>query len=608
MSKIKVMSEELANRIAAGEVIERISNVVKELIENAIDAESKTIKVELMDAGKKEIKITDDGIGMDASDAKECFKRHATSKIYKDDDLFFINTLGFRGEALPSIASVSEVTLETYDGKVGTKIHIKGGELLDVGIAPSRQGTIITVTNLFYNTPARLKYLKSEPAELANVTSFIERLSLSHPDISFTLYNNEKRIVRSTGSGDLLKTIHEIYGANIATNMIPVKASNDDYDIIGYISKPIIQRSTKNFINTFINGRVIKNFELNKYINDAYYTYKPDNTYPIVVINIETDPTLIDVNVHPTKQDIKFSKQGELKDLITKTIKDALYSELLIPDALYNKKEREAHIEEDTREQDEEMLSMLPKTLFNDTPLDEDEPRGIIIEDRTPSINKDEQKVYPKGDDKKDTISMQFDFKEKNKEIASLELYPVGIAHGTYIIAENDEGVYLIDQHAAVERINYEDVLKGLLSKNSQDLLVPIVMEFTSSEMEIIESNREVLSSIGLEYEEFGINTINITRLPTWIKEGVEEPTIRTIFDILFEDNGFDPLKFNDKVAATIACKKSLKGNTRITLELAGEILKKLVLCDNPYNCPHGRPTIIKFTKYELEKMFKRAM
>lgn len=592
MSKIKVMSENLSNKIAAGEVVERISSVVKELVENAIDAGSKNIKVELLDAGKRRIRVTDDGSGMDKDDSKSCFKRHATSKIYKDDDLFFISTLGFRGEALPSIASVSEVMLETYDGKVGSMIHIKGGVEIEEGIAPSRQGTIITVSNLFYNTPARLKYLKSEPSELASVTQFMERLALSYPDISLYLSNNGGLVMRTSGSGVLLKTIHEIYGSSVSSNMIPVKGSNDDYDISGFISKPIVQRSTKNYMNTIVNGRIVKNLELNKIINEAYHTYKPDNSYPIVVLSIETDPTLIDVNIHPTKQDVKFSKMQELKTLITDTIKSALYSTVLIPEVpSYETVEIE---EEDLTD----LESQLPKALF------------VKEEEEWNFSKKEERTIDSDTLDRMSTQeSLEFSSTKKNEEIKSLELYPVGIALGTYIIAENKDGVFLIDQHAAVERVNYEKVLRGLLSNNSISMLIPLSLEFSASAMAILKSRLSILNDLGFELEEFGINTFRIKAHPTWIKEGFESETIRTVFDILIEEGKeFDAKKFNDKVAATIACKKSLKGNTRITLELAGEILKDLVGCDNPYNCPHGRPTIIKFTIYELEKMFKRAM
>lgn len=592
MSKIRTMSETLANKIAAGEVVERISSVVKECIENSIDAGAQNIKVELLDAGKKQIKIIDDGCGMDREDACNAFKRHATSKLYKDDDLFFINTLGFRGEALPSIASVSEVVLETFDGDVGTSVHIKGGETLEVGVAPSRKGTTISISNLFYNTPARLKYLRSEPSELSNVTQFLERLALSYPKISFVLANNGAVTLRTSGSGVLLKTIHEVYGSTVSSNMLEIKGSNDDYDISGYISKPIVQRSNRNFMNTIINGRVIRNIELNKIINDAYYTYKPDSTYPIVVIKIETDPTLIDVNVHPTKQDIKFSKMGELRDLLTKVIKEALYETMLIPNAIM---ETTSSDNEDKDFDDEFIESQLPSALFV---REEDElPKNVLLSDESEPKNRID-------------VQTEIEFApQKNVQIKSLELHPVGIALGTYIIAENKEGVYLIDQHAAVERINYEQVLKGLLTNKAKTLLVPLQIELSSSDMTCIKSHFDMLEGMGFDLEEFGINTVRVNAHPIWIKESFESDTIRAIFDLLIEKKeGFDILKFNDKMAATIACKKSLKGNTRITLELAKTILENLVLCDNPYNCPHGRPTIVKFTTYELEKMFKRVM
>jgi len=593
MSKIHIMSENLANKIAAGEVVERISSVVKEIVENSIDAKSKNIKVELLDAGKKSIRVIDDGIGMDKNDAKNCFQRHATSKLYKDDDLFFINTLGFRGEALPSIASVSEIFLETYNNEEGSTVHIKGGTIIEEGIAPSRVGTSIEVTNLFYNTPARLKYLKSEPTELASVTQFIEKLALSYPDISFSLTNNASSIIRTSGSGDLLKTIHEIYGLEISSNMIEIRGMNDDYDISGYISKPIIQRKNRNYINTIINGRIIKNYELNKIINDAYYTYKPDSTYPVVVINIETDPTLIDVNIHPTKQDIKFSKMEELKEILTSTIKEALYKTMLIPDVIMNNQNSKYKIED-----------ALPSTLFIS------EPKSVSdkTEVNTTQVTETTNVIQMESFFEEEIIENQ-SFNQKNSHVKSLDLYPVGIALGTYIIAENSEGVYLIDQHAAVERINYEKVLNGLLSNEATTMLIPITIELTHSDMQILSNKMDLLNKLGFEIEEFGINTFKINAHPIWIKTGFEYDTIREIFDIIVSENkNFDPIKFNDKVAATIACKKSLKGNTRITLELASEIIEELKQCDNPYNCPHGRPTIIKFTIYELEKMFKRSM
>jgi DNA mismatch repair protein MutL len=306
------MSDTLANKIAAGEVVERIASVVKELVENSIDAKSKNIIVDLIDAGTKEIKVTDDGVGMDKEDALLAFERHATSKIKKDEDLFFINTLGFRGEALASIASVSKVDLRTSEGEVGTHVHIEGGKLIENEECDARRGTIITIDDLFYNTPARLKYLKSDSTELANVTQYMEKLALANPSISFTLTSNERKVIYTSGSGDLLKVIHEVYGYTVSSNMIEINYSSDDFDISGYICKPVVLKSNRNHMTTIVKGRVIKNVDINRAINDGYFNHKPDIKYPVVVLNIETDPTLIDVNIHPSKADIKFSKLEEL--------------------------------------------------------------------------------------------------------------------------------------------------------------------------------------------------------------------------------------------------------------------------------------------------------
>ncbi len=580
MSIIKVMSENLANKIAAGEVVEKCSSIVKELTENSIDANASIIKVYLLDGGIKEITVTDNGIGMDEEDAKLAFQRHATSKLYKDDDLFFINTLGFRGEALPSIASVSEVKMKTCKNDIGTYIHIKGGELKEVSKSEARIGTSITITNLFYNTPARLKYLKSENTELNNCTSLIERLALSHPKISFILTNNDTEIIKTSGSGNLLKTIHELYGLNVSSKMIEIRNSNDDFDIYGYICKPEILKSNRNHMITIVNDRVVRNVDINRAINDAYYTYKPDTKYPIVILNISTDPTLVDVNIHPTKQDIKMSKLNVLEDLITETIKKSLYQTLLIPDAIIKK----------------EYDNIKDGIIGNLNKLEEPEDTYQTSLD----FSYQNTDVEP---DKKEIIL--------NEEMKKLVLYPIGLAHGTYIIAENEEGLFLIDQHAAQERINYEKYLRALQRKevSTTSMLFPIKLEFSSSEFLKIKENKDFLTSLGFVIEEFGYNTFLVKEHPSWLREGYEEESIRKIFDLIIEKGtNFDRVKFNEHLAITLACKMSIKANMHISIEAMEELLKELVLCDNPYNCPHGRPTIIKFTIYELEKMFKRAM
>ena len=588
MSKIRIMDEDLSNKIAAGEVVERVYNVVKELVENSIDAKSKNIKIELVNSGLKEVKITDDGIGMDKVDAENAFKRHATSKIYKLEDLFFINTLGFRGEALPSIASVSKVLLKTSNGLEVTSVEINGGKLECVTKSELRKGTIISVKDLFYNTPARLKYLKSEITELSYITSFVERLSLSYPDISFTLINNDKTLIETSGSGNLLKVIHELFGASVSKNMIKVSASNDDYDLSGYVCKPSVLKSNRNYMITIVNGRIVKNNELNKTINDAYYTYKPDIKYPVVVLKIDTDPTLIDVNIHPTKQDIKFSKMDSLNELVKTTIKKALDSNLLIPKV-------------EVREVKEYNIPIKQEYIYDDGD-------DFVIEETPLIINNDFDKEI-----KKENTQEQINFKldEKNEEIKHLELYPCGLVMGTYIVAQNDEAMYLIDQHAAQERINYEKILKALSSNQikTTDLLIPIIIDFTPSDYLKFKENKYVLEDLGFVIEDFGINSVAVKTHPTWLITGYEEENIRRIIEYVIEmPKNFDRIRFNDNISATCACKMSVKGNTSITIEEAESILNMLVMCDNPYNCPRGRPTIITFTKYELERLFKRVM
>ena len=368
MSKIKVMSEKLANKIAAGEVVEKCSSIVKELTENSIDAGAKQIKICLVEGGKKLIEVIDDGSGMDREDAKLSFQRHATSKIYKDDDLFFIDTLGFRGEALPSIASVARVDLKTGDGSIGSHIVIEGGKFLLEETCEALKGTRISITHLFYNTPARLKYLKSDQAELSSCVSFVERLALSHVQISFLLEHEGRPIVKTSGSNQLLKTIHEIYGSQVSSKMMEFSASNDDFDIYGYACKPELLKSNKNHILTFVNDRMVKNYELTKAINDAYYNYKPDGKYPIVILKINTDPTLIDVNIHPTKQDIKLSKMEDLCQLIKNTLDRVLNKNLLIPEAIGRMSSNsfvKQTLEEDIAKEESAFIEIAPSTEYS---------------------------------------------------------------------------------------------------------------------------------------------------------------------------------------------------------------------------------------------------
>ena len=581
MTKIRVMSENLANKIAAGEVVEKCASVLKELVENSIDAGANNIKVVLRDGGLKEISVIDNGVGMDREDATLAFYRHATSKIYKDDDLYFIETLGFRGEALASIASVSEVELITCNGNVGTSVHIKGGETISVSDASLRAGTEIHVTNLFYNTPARLKYLKSEATELNNCTGFIEKLVLSKPNIAFSLSNNGKMIVKTSGSNNLLKTIHEIYGLNVSSNMLELKCSSDDFSVTGYVSKPSILKKNRNHFNTFVNGRIVKNIEINRAINDAYNTYKHEGFYPIVVINIETDPTLVDVNIHPTKQDIKMSKMEVLTDLLYQNIKKVLYNNLLIPDAI---------MDEENNKIKDNFIDLSIKTP--DIETKEESDASVIVQT---ALDIGSENIEP----------------VKNEEFKSLKLYPVGQVHGTYIIAENEDGMFILDQHAAHERVNYEMITKMFQEESISiiDMLVPMKFELSTSDYLAFMDKKSILEELGFKIEEFGINTVIIKSHPTWLKSNYEGDNLKYIIDLVIDSSkNFNKDKFLDSLAKMVSCKMSVKANEHLSMIEMEKLLDDLVKCDNPYNCCHGRPSIMKFTNYELEKMFRRVL
>ena len=585
MGKIKVMSESLSNKIAAGEVVEKVSSVVKELVENSIDAGSNIIEVSLVDAGIKEIKVIDNGKGMDKEDALLCFSPHATSKIRNENDLFFINTLGFRGEALPSIASVSDVFLDTSNRSDSTLVHIKGGKLESNEVGTVSKGTKIIVRDLFFNTPARLKFLKSYYTELNGVVSLIEKLSLSHPDISFKLSSDNKELIKTSGSNDLLKTIYEIYGYNVSKNMVYIEGHNDDYDINGYVSNINITKSTKKDMITLVNGRIVNNSYVNRIIKDAYHTYLAVDKHPIVVINILVDPTIVDVNIHPTKQDIKFGKMETLEELLFSLIRDKLMNINNMFKAYDETKYEVSNSEE---------------YVLNDNLVVKEEYDKPVIEESKMSFNMNEESSG---------YETVIDTQEVKSEKPSL-LHPIGLAMGTYLFASDEECVYMIDIHAANERINYEKLLNALKESvvHKTSMLFPITIEFTKNEFMTIMEKKEFITNLGISFDEFGVNTIRVYEHPTYFREGYEEESLRRVFDLIVSiDKDFDRVKFNEQLAINLSCKMSVKANTFIGSLEQETLLKRLFECEFPYTCPHGRPTIIKYTKYELEKLFKRV-
>lgn len=585
MGKIKVMSESLSNKIAAGEVVEKVSSVVKELVENSIDAGSNIIEVSLVDAGIKEIKVIDNGKGMDKEDALLCFSPHATSKIRNENDLFFINTLGFRGEALPSIASVSDVFLDTSNRSDSTLVHIKGGKLESNEVGTVSNGTKIIVRDLFFNTPARLKFLKSYYTELNGVVSLIEKLSLSHPNISFKLSSDNKELIKTSGSNDLLKTIYEIYGYNVSKNMVYIEGHNDDYDINGYVSNINITKSTKKDMITLVNGRIVNNSYVNRIIKDAYHTYLAVDKYPIVVINILVDPTIVDVNIHPTKQDIKFGKMETLEELLFSLIRDKLMNINNMFKAYDETKYEVSNSEE---------------YVLNDNLVVKEEYDKPVIEESKMCFNMNEESSG---------YETVIDTLEVKNEKPSL-LHPIGLAMGTYLFASDEECVYMIDIHAANERINYEKLLNALKESvvHKTSMLFPITIEFTKNEFMTIMEKKDFITNLGISFDEFGVNTIRVYEHPTYFREGYEEESLRRVFDLIVSiDKDFDRVKFNEQLAINLSCKMSVKANTFIGSLEQETLLKRLFECEFPYTCPHGRPTIIKYTKYELEKLFKRV-
>lgn len=604
MQKIKQLDDILANKIAAGEVIERPANVVKELVENSIDANSNKIDVIIEEGGLNLIQVIDNGEGMVKEDALLCFSRHATSKIKDDQDLFCIQTLGFRGEAIPSIASISNFELKTSTGEKGTTVIYQYGKFISCDESDCKKGTDIKVKKLFQNVPARLKYIRSINAEFANIQTYLERLSLSHPDISFTLINNGKIVYKTNGNGNLLEVISNIYGLNVAKNMIPVNFEDDEFTVSGFISKIDINRASKNHIVTMVNSRVVKNKITTDSINNAYRRYLVDKRFPIAIVNIEIDPFLVDVNVHPSKLEVRFSKEYKLKDLVYQGISDTLSKVNLtyslqvtnsrpkfVPDL--QQMDFEFKYDEQSNDEKIENENILDKRVYQET----------ILENKIDTIN-ESKKEYIVPD--KQIVESKIEPKPK---IMKKKLLVKGQIHGSYIICEDDTGMYIVDQHAGQERINYEYYLEKYanLDLSMRDLLVPITLEYPMSEFLIIEERKQMLAKLGINLEIFGDNGYVIKQLPMWMQNIDEHVFIEDMVTQLLHDNKVDVIKLQEHAIATLSCKASLKANTHLSQEGMQNLIDNLMCCDNPYVCPHGRPTIIYYSTYEIEKLFKRV-
>ena len=707
MGKINILSAELSNKIAAGEVVERPSSVVKELVENSIDAGSTNIKIIIKEFGIQQIRIIDNGSGISNDDLARAFLRHATSKISADYDLFHIETLGFRGEALASISSVSKVVIKSCAGEAqGKMLVLEGGKVVSEEYYAPIKGTDLSVENLFYNTPARLKYLRNPHTEQANITNIIHKFALSYPNVSFELHVDGKITFKTYGDGDVHKILSKIYNMGVARNMIEFSGSNDDYKVFGYISVPEETRASKNYINIFINGRYIKNYGIQNAIIDAYGTLLMINRYPLCVINIEMDPILLDVNVHPTKQEVRLSKEAELIRLIKEVIAERLSNYTYIPQGMNNvltkkekakiekinfldeldnkfgdvedknifseeKKEPEVDLEvelsfPDTQGevashviQEDELLfggdlltnsrgektpvqtkentfnqrsktqrikSDLPDLSYSSHPRDNrnkfgDKPTKKEIENFMNFSKKEDNASYDdrtekvvsnvvKDDSHFNEIKDAKIIQDDDTKVRTLpDLKVLAQIFKTYILSEADNKLFLIDQHAAAERYNYEKLQREFIERKNykKQMLIPLMFDFSVEEAAEVRNNLEKFEELGIIFEEFGDNSYVVREFPGWIEED-EEQMIKIIVEKVLRNNNITFNELRNDAIAMASCKMSIKANQVLTDVEMNKVISDLYECKNPFTCPHGRPIITKMEKKDLEKMFKRIV
>lgn len=622
MGKIIQLDDRLSNKIAAGEVVERPASVVKELVENAIDAGSTVIEVEVEEAGLGKIRILDNGDGISEEDVLMAFQRHATSKIKNDDDLFRIRTLGFRGEALPSIASVSRFEMKTSTGDVGSRVVFEGGVLQVHEAAAARKGTDIVVTDLFFNTPARLKYLKTVHTELGNITDIMNRLALSHPEISFRLIHNDRKLLHTTGNGDVRQVLAAIYGVNIVKKMVPISATSLDYKVNGWIALPEITRASRNYISTMINGRFIRNYPLVKAVQEGYHTLLPIGRYPIVLLSVEMDPILVDVNVHPSKMEVRLSKEQELNLLVTDAIKKVFKNQELIPSGFIQTEKKEKPQSEQTfLELDHVVEKHLPveKTVYRESILREPVTMDRVeVIQRPVSMVKEESLALVRTEtvaeieiEEEEVVAVEnLDLQQEEPKMRIPPFYPIGQMHGTYILAQNEKGLYIIDQHAAQERIKYEYFREkvGDVQSELQELLVPITLEYSTDEaLKIMEYQHE-LERVGVFLEPFGHNSFILRSHPQWLPKGEEKELMEEMIEQLLHMKKVDIHKLREEAAIMMSCKASIKANHHLRQDEIQALLDELRSTSDPFTCPHGRPIIIHYSTYEMEKMFKRVM
>ncbi|MEI4524230.1 DNA mismatch repair endonuclease MutL [Priestia megaterium] len=625
MGKIVQLSDELSNKIAAGEVVERPASVVKELVENAIDANSTVIEIELEEAGLSKIRILDNGDGIASEDCLTAFKRHATSKIKTEQDLFRIRTLGFRGEALPSIASVSMLELKTSTGEeAGTHLKLRGGEIVHHELTSSRKGTELVIENLFFNTPARLKYMKTVNTELGNVTDVVNRLAMSHPEVSIRLMHQGRQLLYTNGNGDVRQVLAAIYGMAVAKKMIPINVQSLDYEVNGYVALPEITRASRNYMSTIINGRFVKNYGLLKAVQQGYHTLLPIGRFPIVFLTITMDPLLVDVNVHPAKLEVRLSKEAELFELIEQGVKAAFKKQQLIPDAVVPTKSKSAvqpteqqtfTFDHQSKTSGYQPSNTVREPSFKEAPARVDE---IMPPVKTEVIRQDEElqptfreiEHYEESVKENAPIPKPNHSAEDQPEPRVPAMYPIGQMHGTYILAQNEKGLFIIDQHAAQERIKYEYFKRklGEVDSEVQELLMPLTLEFSGNEALILEEYKDMLAEVGVFLEPFGQNSYIVRSHPQWFPKGEEQETIEEMIQQIFTMKRVNIEKLREEAAIMMSCKGSIKANHHLRNDEIFALLETLRKTTDPFTCPHGRPIIIHHSTYEMEKMFKRVM
>ncbi|WP_080839647.1 DNA mismatch repair endonuclease MutL [Cohnella massiliensis] len=714
MGVIRLLDDHLANQIAAGEVVERPSSVLKELIENAVDAGATTVDVTAEDGGLALLRIADNGSGIMAEDLPTAFERHATSKIASGKDLFQIATLGFRGEALPSIAAVAKVRCvsATDSGGLGRVLEIEGGAVKKHEDATARQGTDMTVRELFYNTPARLKYMKTVQTELGHLSDVMYRQALARPDIAFTFTHNGSVLLRTPGNGDLRQVVAAIYGNAAAKAMVPLAAEHPDYRLTGLAALPVETRANRNAITVLVNGRYVRSAAVTQPLLQAYHTLLPINRFPLAVLHLRMHPSLLDVNVHPSKLEVRFSKESELRAFVEQAVRQALGEQAYIPSGTAVRQTKTpAWVQEQLRFREApsdpspasggesgasgaaapnapaaggtaaaeaatpDLASLArtappafggsamsaryadgasPEPHIRETeaassyeaagqPADGGGPEGrpepgaggsrprAARPDGSGAFGGEMRQgasaaaprqagtgaFFPDGSGRPKASGLPervweaaYAAPKRDPKAEFPELHWIGQLHGTYIVAQNETGLYLIDQHAAHERINYEYFFEkfGRPEEASQELLLPVTLTFAPDEFAALRTRLHLFEQVGVYMEDFGGNTLIIRAVPHWFPDGDEADIVREMAEWVLQERGVDLPKLREKASILTSCKASIKANQSLTRESGEALLRRLGDCRQPYTCPHGRPIVVSFTTYELEKMFKRVM